>query len=84
MAWPGTDPQGIAAERIRDNALITANTAAIAAWTGDSNGLRDLQMKNSETSFRLNTMSTTVGIGAKLGFDSAFAYSGFGLELVST
>lgn len=76
------DPQGIAAERIRLNALVTQNTAAIAAWTGDNNGLRDLQTKNSEASFRLNTLTTAST--SNLGNMGGTSYAGFGLEKIST
>jgi hypothetical protein len=79
------DPLGRAAERIALNAFVVQTSSSIANWTGDQNGLRDLQMKNTEASQRLNFDSTTAGagVGTKM-FDGAFAYCGFGLEFVST
>ncbi len=72
------DPQGIAAERIRLNAQTVALSSAIVAGASDSNGLRDLQIKNSEAVFRLNTGSSSQR------FDTALSLSGFMLEQIST
>ncbi len=76
------DPQGIAAERIRLNAIVTARTAEIAAWTGDTNGLRDLQTQNNEASFRLNGL-TTAGTNVLVNM-AGTSFAGFGLEEMST
>ncbi len=76
------DPLGLAAERIQLNALQVINSAAITAWTGDSNGLRDLQMKNSEAGFRLNNLLST-SANVLVGM-AGTAYAGFGLEKMST
>ena len=82
MAWPGTDPNGVAAERIRLNAFVVQTSSSIANWTGDLNGLADLRIKNTEANYRLNVTAASK-LNAS-GFDSAFAYCGFGLEQVST
>ncbi len=76
------DPLGIAAERIQLNAFQVINSAAITAWTGDINGLRDLQTKNCEAGFRLNGLTTaSVNVLVNMG---GTAYAGFGLEKMST
>ncbi len=78
----GGDPLGLVAERIRLNAIVTNRTAEIAAWTGDTNGLRDLQTQNNEASFRLNNMlSTSANVLVDMG---GTCYAGFGLEKMST
>jgi hypothetical protein len=68
------DPQGISAQRIALNAKLTALGTAISGWTGDSNGLKDLQTEQAFIYDRLNLSSTAVGS----------AYSGFGIGAVST
>lgn len=77
------DPLGIAALRVQLNARETARSAEILAWTGDSNGLRDLQMKNCEADMRLNSLqnTSTAGIGKNM---MGTAFAGFGLENMST
>ena len=77
------DPLGIAAERIRLNAFVVQTSSAIANWTGDNNGLRDLQIKNAEASFRLTALSTP-NAATGLNYLQGTAYNGFALEHVST
>jgi hypothetical protein len=81
MANPN-DASGRAAERVSLNAKVAASAAAISAVpTGDTNGAQDLRHKLVESDYRLNMMTK---LGGKSGFDTAFAYSGFALEAVST
>jgi hypothetical protein len=71
------DPLGVAAERIALNAKAAALATAVTAYSGDRNGLADLQGQAAYIADRLNLSSTTVT-------GTAFAYSGFGIEHVST
>ncbi len=77
------DPQGISARRVQFNAVQTARSAEILAHSGDSNGLRDLQLKNCEAGMRLNGLqnTSTAGIGVNM---MGTAFAGFGLENMST
>jgi len=76
------DPLDLAGERVRLNNLQTINSAAISAWTGDINGLRDLQAKNCEAGFRLNGLTTaSVNVLVDMG---GTGFAGFGLEKMST
>ena len=77
-----TDPQGIAAERIKLNALVVQLSSSVANYVGDRNGLADLQTKLTEANYRLNITNAS-NLNAS-GFDSAFSLCGFGLEQVST
>jgi hypothetical protein len=74
---PRNDPHGIVSEKAKLNTQITALSASITAWTGDSNGLRDLQTKICEASFRINRASTG-------GTMSGTAFAGFAIENIST
>jgi hypothetical protein len=60
MAYPN-DPLGIAADRVACNAKLALLGTQIAAWTGDSNGRRDLVRIQQQTYDRLNLSSTIVG-----------------------
>ena len=71
------DPLGIAAERVLDNARLTAVAASIAAYSGDPNGLKDLQIVQAHVYRRLNQTSTG-------GNAAGTAYNQFGLEQIST
>jgi hypothetical protein len=73
MAYPN-DPQGIAAERVALNAKLTALGTAITNYSGDSNGLKDLQTIAAQIHDTLNLSSTAVGT----------CFSGFGIGAVST
>lgn len=90
-----TDPLGLAAERIADNARQTSLGTQISGWTGDQNGLRDLQVKQQEVHDRLNlgaslstsavptSMSLSGGVPVSSN-GSGFAFSSFGLGGIST
>jgi hypothetical protein len=75
------DASGRAAERIALNAKLTALASQISSYTGDQNGLKDLQSKAADINDRLNLVGRLV-VGKE--YDSAFAYSGTGLDVVST
>ncbi len=72
------DPLGLAAERVRLNALVTQIAAQLAAGGLDQNGAADLRTKLAEANFTLNALSSTNNnmLGTSL--------QGFGLEKVST
>jgi hypothetical protein len=74
MAAPATDALGLSALRLQLNAKLTSIGTAIANWTGDGNGLRDLKIIQGQISDTLNLSSTAIGT----------AYSGFGIGAVST
>jgi len=74
MTAPATDSLGLSAERIALNARLTSLGTAIAAWTGDTNGRRDLVRIQQQIYDRLNLSSTAVGT----------AFAGFGMGGVST
>ena len=84
MAWPGTDPQGIAAERIKLNALVVQLSGSVANYVGDTAGLRDLQTKLTEANFRLTALSTPNTATPGLDYLDGTSYAFFGLEHVST
>jgi len=78
-----TDAHSQSAEKIKLGAQVTAIATILTAGGLDQNGAADLRLKMAEANYRLNATSTTAGTG-KSNFDTAFAYSGFGLEQVST
>ncbi len=78
-----TDAHGKSAERIALNAKVVSANTALSAGGLDQNGASDLRLKMAESNYRLNACSTASGTG-KSNFDTAFGYSGFGLEIVST
>ncbi len=82
MASNTQDPLGVVAERARLDVQITTLTAAISAWSGDSNGLNDMRLKNSEASFRVNSLTTATT--NHLTNMAGTAFNQFGLEIVST
>ena len=77
------DPQGIAAERIKLNARVVSLSSAINNYVGDANGLKDLQLRNSEASFRLNIQSTVNGF-TSTAEKSSYTWTHFGVGGVST
>lgn len=81
MATRTADPLGVVAERGLINTQLTALSNSIAAYTvgvtGDLQGLRDMQIKAAQISFRLNSLSSVDN-------NSGTALAGFGLENCST
>ena len=61
MAAPATDVLGLSAERIALNARLVALGAAIAGWTGDVAGRKDLVLAQQRIYDRLNLATTLTG-----------------------
>lgn len=78
------DPQGILAERNRLIRYLDQLSSSITNYSGDGAGLRDLQTKEAEVNYRLNTSSTLTGITGMPNAGGTSLGGGFILEKVST